>query len=106
MIATCPNCLRGMMVVQGDGEQWCDQCEVKVTPEIHRLRDLYDAWRWFLDNGWQDARHCPRDPAKAIDIIEPGSSGIHRGYRDETGFWVLDGELYPSDAILWRPHVK
>jgi len=53
--------------------------------------------------GWREVTYCPRD-GKTVELIEPGSTGIHRGYRDEKGaFWVVDDDVWPSRPCLWRP---
>lgn len=49
--------------------------------------------------------HAPVGPA--LLLIEPGSTGIHEGWRDQDGFWVADKkgkavDIYPSDPILYK----
>lgn len=59
----------------------------------------YDALR---SRGWREINSAP--PEKYIEIIEAGSTGIHRGYRDQFGFWVVDSlDTWPCQSpILWR----
>lgn len=35
-------------------------------------------------------------------MIEAGSSGIHIGHRDDHGFWICDGDIWPSRPVLFR----
>jgi len=62
----------------------------------HRLREL----------GWNDPRYCPKN-GDPLDLIEAGSSGIHRGHYmgewPDGGWWVHDGgDLWPSHPFLAR----
>lgn len=63
-----------------------------ATDAVHRLHEL----------GWRDVMYAPCD-GSPLELIEPGSSGIHRGYRDaERRFWIDDGDTWPSSPMLWR----
>lgn len=59
----------------------------------------YDALR---RSGWREAAYAPI--GKQIELIEVGSTGIHRGHRDEQRrFWITDDrDTWPSNPILWR----
>jgi hypothetical protein len=67
-----------------------------LTQAHQRLKEL----------GWREAMYCPKD-GTVFEIIEAGSSGIHRCHYDgewPNGWWVhADGDLCPSHPILWRP---
>ena len=52
--------------------------------------------------GWRHIMYAPKDRSPML-LIEPGSTGIHEGYRDEISFWICDGDVWPSDPILWKP---
>lgn len=71
-------------------------CLKAMTEAFHRLRDF----------GWREARYCPKD-GSWFDVIEAGSSGIHRcHYLGEwpDGRWYVAtaGDLWPSSPILFR----
>ena len=70
--------------------------------ERAEVRTIFHAYDRLRKLGWRDAFYAPRD-SSALLLIEAGSTGIHRGYRDEHGFWVADGgDTYPSHPILWK----
>lgn len=70
--------------------------EARLIDEMFRC---FDALRRI---GWQEAMYAPKDTE--IELIEPGSTGIHRGYQDEFGFWVVDEmDTYPSRPMLFKP---
>jgi len=66
------------------------------------LKAAFLAWKALTDLGWRDARHAPRDGSSFL-VIEPGSTGVHEAYRDEHGFWIYDGDTWPSWPVLWKP---
>lgn len=80
-------------------EQWpTEQDAVNTINQCyHRLKDL----------GWDDPEYCPKD-GSALDLIEVGSTGIHRGfYLGEWpgGTWEIPderGDLWSSRPILAR----
>jgi hypothetical protein len=59
-------------------------------------------WALREHHGFRDARYAPADGSPLL-LIEAGSSGIHDGWRDEDGFWIFDGETYPSNPCLFKP---
>lgn len=61
-----------------------------MTQAHHRLTEL----------GWRSAMYAPKD--SPLLLIEPGSSGIHSGRRDAYGFWILDGDMWPSSPCLFK----
>lgn len=70
------------------------------------IRALTDAYRRLEELGWGNATYCPKDGSE-FEVIEPGSSGIHRCiYRGEWPdgkWWILhDGDMSPSRPVLWR----
>lgn len=51
--------------------------------------------------GWQETTHAPM--FQRLWLVELGSSGVHEGWRDASGFWVFDGdETYLSNAIIFK----
>lgn len=69
------------------------------------IRIIFNAFNRLQKLGWRAAIYAPRDRSPLL-LIEAGSTGIHHGYRDEHGFWVHDGETYPSNPILWKAEVE
>ena len=70
------------------------------------IRAFTDAYRRLEELGWGGASYCPKDGSE-FEVIEPGSSGIHRCvYRGEWPdghWWILhDGDMSPSRPVLWR----
>jgi len=57
--------------------------------------------------GWMDAMYAPRDGSE-LEVIEAGSTGIHKATRDGMGaFWVADEfDLWPSRPVLFRAKAK
>lgn len=59
--------------------------------------------------GWQEAEYCPKDGSE-FKAIEVGSTGIHDcvylGDWPKGGWWVHDGDTYPSRPILWKPNAS
>lgn len=73
----------------------------RMPDEATALRHLTDAVHRLHELGWRDATYAPTE--KPLDIIEAGCSAVLRGTRDtERRFWVDDGEVWPSDPILFR----
>lgn len=67
---------------------------------------MFEAFQRLKELGWREARYCPKD-GSSFDVIEPGSTGIHRGHYEgtwPTGSWWLEdgGDLWPSRPILFR----
>lgn len=70
------------------------------------IRSLCDAFQRLKELGWGEAMYCPKDGSE-FDVIEPGSSGIHRchyqGKWPDGHWWIADdGDLWPSHPILFR----
>lgn len=70
------------------------------------IRAFTDAYRRLEELGWGDATGCPKDRSE-FEVIEAGSSGIHRCIYEgdwPTGrWWILhDGDMSPSRPVLWR----
>jgi hypothetical protein len=67
-----------------------------MTDAFHRLEQL----------GFRPAMYCPKD-GSTFEVIEAGSSGIHRCHYDgewPTGHYWIEGDddLWPSHPILFR----
>lgn len=74
----------------------------QMPDEAAALRVMQRAHQRLKDLGFYDAQHCPRDGVTR-QFVEVGSSGIHEGYRDNTGVWLFDGgDLWPSRPVLYR----
>lgn len=66
------------------------------------LRVMFSAWERLKELGWREAMYAPRD-GRVLELIEAGSTGIHRGHKDEKFTWIHDaGDLWPSHPILFR----
>lgn len=70
------------------------------------LNKLFTAYIGLKSLGWNDAMYCPKD-GTIVELIEVGSTGIHRGYYKgewpKGGWWVITGnDIYPSYPILFR----
>lgn len=77
-----------------------------MPDEPAAIRMMFEAHQRLKELGWNDAIYCPKDGSE-FDVIEPGSTGIHRcHYHGEwpTGKWYIaaDGDLWPSRPVLYR----
>lgn len=63
---------------------------------------LFSAYDKLRCLGWREAFHAPQ-PVK-LWVIEPGSTGVHEGYRDGHTFWVQhdNTDTYPSNPVLFK----
>jgi hypothetical protein len=77
---------------------------VPTAEEMPHVHAIADAVRALKALGWREAIYAPRDMTP-IWLIEAGSIGVHEGYRDEGGFWICDGDSWPSRPVLWMPKV-
>lgn len=76
--------------------------DARLPDAAAAIRAICDGYHRLKDLGWREAMYAPCDHSP-LDLIEAGSSGIHRGYRDaERRFWIDDGDTWPSSPILWR----
>lgn len=74
----------------------------KMPTELDALRFMFSAWERLKELGWREAMYAPRD-GRTLEFIEAGSTGIHRGHKDEKFTWIHDaGDLWPSNPILFR----
>lgn len=71
-----------------------------MPDEPTALRAMVDAYQRLKELGWRDATYAPKD--EPIEMLEVGSTGIHRGYRDDIGFWIQDTDTWPSRPVLFR----
>lgn len=80
-----------------------------ATDERPAIDRLYSAYRDLLAHGWQDAMYAPKDGTE-IEIIEMGSTGIHKVAwasfdhkpLDSCSCFFGDAEGYPSHPVLFR----
>jgi len=79
------------------------EARAKALPdEVAAVRAIWEGYQRLQELGWREARYAPNDHSP-LRLIEAGSTGIFTGYRDDIGFWVEDGDTWPSRPILWRP---
>lgn len=66
---------------------------------------LHQAIGALEKEGWKLITQGTPSIGTRVLLIEHGSTGIHRGVRDEQGRFWIEGELdiYPSRPILWKP---
>lgn len=89
-----------MMAAFERADQWrADQ----IPDEAAALNVMMECWKRLKEMGWRESMYCPRDGAP-VEFIEAGSTGIHKGWRDDTYFWIDDGDQWPSKTgpILFR----
>ena len=74
----------------------------EMMPTEHdALLVMMRAWERLKELGWREAMYAPRD-GSPLQFIEAGSTGIHQGHRDDNHTWIFDGDLWPSNPILFR----
>jgi hypothetical protein len=83
-----------------------DRRAAQMPDETSAIEALFEAWLRLKELGWNDAIYCPKD-GTTFDVIEAGSTGIHRCYYDgqwPKGIWWIQGDddLYPSRPVLFR----
>lgn len=86
-----------------------DAGEYAVRSSTDSITDFYKAYVALKDEGWQDAIYAPKDGTE-IEIIEVGSTGIHKVAwssfdhqpLDTCGCFFGGAEGYPSHPVLWR----
>ena len=82
-----------------------DRAEMMPT-ERDALLVMMKAFERLRELGWRDAMYAPRD-GRLLEFIEAGSTGIHKGHKDEKFVWIHDaGDLWPSHPILFREIAK
>lgn len=77
-----------------------------MPDEQAAIRMMFEAHQRLRELGWNDAIYCPKDGSE-FDVIEPGSTGIHRchysGEWPSGSWWVSDEhDTYPSRPVLYR----
>lgn len=80
---------------------------IKVGTEQEHIDAAYHAWAALKRMGWVEPQYGPKD-GSLLDIIEPGSTGIHTGHYEgqwpSGHWWIHDaGDLWPSRPLLVRP---
>lgn len=77
----------------------------EMPDEATAIRRLWDAQERLKELGWKDPVYAPKD-GSPLDIIELGSTGIHRGHYEgewpKGSWWIYDGDIYPSRPALAR----
>lgn len=107
---------KGSNRVVCSGEQWdCmtsamsaeKAARIALIPdEQEAIRLLHDCYIRLKELGWNNPVYCPKD-GSAFDIIELGSTGIHKCvYQGEwpTGSWwiVEPGDMSPTRPAMYR----
>ena len=77
-----------------------------MPTEQDAARMLFSAWQRLKELGWRETMYGPTN--EFVQLIEPGSSGIHKGSRwndwpEKT--WWIDGDS-PSNPCLFKPIAK
>lgn len=74
-----------------------------MPDDVAAIQAMQRAHTRLKELGWRDAVYAPKD-REAIEVVEPGSTGIHRAHRDSEGrFWIEGaGDLWPSSPVLFR----
>ena len=81
--------------------------ELRPATERELLQQQFAACqRLKSDHKWKEAIYAPADRSPLL-LIEIGSTEIHRGHRDDTGFCIYDGddldfEVYYSHPVLFK----
>lgn len=72
--------------------------------ERRLIDEMFTAFYALRRQGWQEAMYAP--VGKDLWLIEMGSTGIHRGRReDDITFWVTDEvDTWPSNPVLFKLH--
>lgn len=68
--------------------------------ESKALIALFGAWQDLKNLGWEEPRYFRFTEGKEFELIELGSTGIHRAIRRDGYVWV-DGN-WPSHPFLVR----
>lgn len=77
--------------------------EAKYPDEASAIRAMFDGYTRLKQMGWREANYAPTD-GSMLDVIEPGSTGIHLATRDtQRHFWIHDDDTWPSTPCLFRP---
>jgi hypothetical protein len=74
---------------------------VPTKAERKLLDRLVKAVRALEALGWRDSMYAPK--GEPLLLIEARSTGIHEGHYDDIGFWIYDGDTWPSRPILFKP---
>ncbi len=75
----------------------------RIPDEATALRLAFDCYERLKELGWREAMYAPADGSPLL-LIEPGSTGIHRGRRDgDIGFWIHDGDTWPARPTHFKP---
>ena len=91
-----------------------EAAKVKRAVDMPTEQDAINVMRSAIlrlqELGWKDPVYAPKN-GSLLDLIEPGSSGIHVGHYEgewPTGSWQLhdDGDLWHSRPVLARAHVE
>ena len=80
-----------------------------MPTERDAIQQLWAAQKRLKELGWQNPIYAPKD-GSPLDIIELGSTGIHRGHYEgkwpDGSWWIADGDLWPCRPALARPAPK
>lgn len=74
-----------------------------MPTEKDAARALWEAWYRLKELGWRETCYAPT--GETVRVIEPGSAGIHEGFRPDpwpSTSWLIDGD-WPSNPCLFKP---
>lgn len=74
--------------------------QVRQLAEQAALNKLFDAYQALKRLGWTEPRYSGIKDGERFELIELGSTGVHRAHKDGPYVWV-DGE-WPSHPFLVR----
>lgn len=79
--------------------------EADMPTERDAIVALNQAYTRLCELGWQNPIYAPKN-GSPLDLIEAGSTGIHRGHYDGDwpigSWWIVDGGVSPSRPVLAR----
>lgn len=79
---------------------------IDMPTEQDAVRVMWSAYQRLRELGWRETCYGPTNTE--VRLIEPGSSGIHTGFRSEPWpektWWIGDGgDSWPSTPCLFKP---
>lgn len=81
----------------------------RMPDERAAIIAMFEAHQRLIELGWKNAIYCPKDGTH-FQAIEAGSTGIHdcnyQGEWPKGGWWVYDGDIWPSRPVLFRLYPK
>lgn len=73
------------------------------------IRAMFRAYDRLRELGWREAQYCPKENGTIFEVIEAGSTGIHKCYYEgewPDGYYCVmdDRDVYPTrmGVLLFR----